>query len=150
MKSKKGVGLSAMNVCPVIPKFRKVERAYQFAHKHRFFDIVKNDTNIKKLILTSSDYSYQYCKNIIKARWKEAEDIIISHSFFSYLYARFLIKGRWEEAESIIGDDSIASYCYSKWVIGGRLPEMMHNKMLIHAINNKNSYTTNYFSQLCG
>ena len=151
MKSKKrGAGLSAMNICPAIPKFRKVERAYQFAHKYRCFDVVKNDANIKRLILTSADYSYQYCKNIRFCRWKEAEEVIITNPFFSYLYARFLVGGRWEEAENIIADDSAASYCYSKWVIKGRLPEMMHNKMLIHAINKKDAYTNNYFNQLIG
>ena len=61
-----------------------------------------------------------------------------------YYYARDVIKGRWKEAEDTI--TGIYMFCYAMNVIKGKLPDKMHNMMLLDAIENPNSlHVKSYF-----
>jgi hypothetical protein len=42
--------------------------------------------------------AYEYALNIIKGRWKEAEEVIKKDPVWAYYYAYHIIKGRWIEA----------------------------------------------------
>ena len=72
-------------------------------------------------------------------RLPELEYIILADPWYSFLYAAHVIEGQWKEAEDVIMDDPQASFYYSKDVIEGKLPDKMHNRMLLYAIE-KSSY----------
>ena len=87
---------------------------------------------------------YECCKT--GNRSPELEEIILKsqNSSAFYYYARDVIKGRWKEAEDTI--TGIYMFCYAMNVIKGKLPDKMHNMMLLDAIENPNSlHVKSYF-----
>jgi len=81
-------------------------------------------------------------------RSKELEDIILTDPEYCCYYAKNIIGDRWEEAEDIImkgGDreDHPVHYMvwYAKFVVSGKLPNKMHNKMLLLAMENPDNLT---------
>ena len=69
------------------------------------------------------EHAYCYAIDVIKGRWKEAEEFIKQNPEFAYIYAKDLIKGRWIEAEEFIKQDPENAYCYAFCVIKGRWKE---------------------------
>ena len=68
----------------------------------------------KYLIETKSIYwSYLYARNVMKARWLEAEDLFKDHYSISFDYAVHVIKGRFQKGEDIIAADGQYSYNYA-------------------------------------
>ena len=68
-----------------------------------------------------SPYSaYEYARDVIKGRWKEAEDIIKTDPRSAYYYAIDVIEGRWKEAEPFIKTDLRCAFYYAVYVIKGR------------------------------
>lgn len=85
--------------------FNNVEDAYDH--------IIENPNSswkkeIEKIILTDPVFSFYYSKNVLKKRWKEAEEIISnSYEYYSLMenyfsYVKFVIKGRWPKYEKFI------------------------------------------------
>lgn len=89
-------------------------------------------------IIQHPKFAYNYAKKYIKGRWPEAEPFIKQKPDCAYSYAIHVIKGRWEEAEEFIAQSSSLSYEYAKNIINGKLPEEMHNRIIIMAMQNPN------------
>jgi len=71
----------------------------------------------------------------------ELEDIILTSPRYANLYARNIIKKRWLKAENVIMTHPMHSYLYAFHITKGKLPEKMHNMMILHAIEEPNSYS---------
>jgi hypothetical protein len=85
----------------------------QEALKGRFFDAEENILNNQVF------YIYQYCKDIIKGPWKEAEPLIARNMHFSLLYATNILKSRFILGEESISQSPDFSYQYALKVIKG-------------------------------
>ena len=56
---------------------------------------------------------YRYARNVLKARWFEAEPVIMKEPEWAYYYACHVLKARWREAEPVIMKDPCWAYLYS-------------------------------------
>ena len=82
-------------------------------------------------------------------RLPELEHIILNNAWHSYLYALNVVKGRWIEAEDFIMNNSYAAYHYALHIMKGKLPEKMHNMMILHAIEDSDTwYIKAYFKYI--
>jgi hypothetical protein len=79
----------------------------------RFFDVEENILNGQIF------YIYQYCKDIIKGPWKEAETLIAQNMQFSFLYSTNVLKSRFLLGEESISKNPDFSYQYARKVIKG-------------------------------
>ena len=79
--------------------------------------------NINKKPSGNARQDYEYARDVIKGRWKEAEPIIMKDPYYAYLYAYYVIKGRWPEAEPTIIKSPYHANQYARYVIKNRLPE---------------------------
>lgn len=75
-----------------------------------------------------------------KERNLELELVAKNNSRDAYRYARDIIQGRWIEAEDTIAASPYYAHLYATNVIRGKLPELMHNQMIAHGINNPNNH----------
>ena len=75
--------------------------------------------------------AYYKCNGKIN---KKLEQYIIKDPCYAYRYAKDVIKGRWKEAENIIATNSECAYAYALNIIKGKLPKNMHNAMIIHGL----------------
>jgi len=78
-------------------------------------------------------------------REPELEHIILTDAEIACNYAIFAIRGRWEEAEDIMMTHVRASFIYAKYIIGGRLPDKMHNKILLYAMEYPSDYNVKFY-----
>ena len=74
-------------------------------------------------ILEDLEIAYDYAKNIIGGRWKEVEPYIMKYPKFSYIYARDIINGRWKDVEPFIMKYPKIAYKYARDIISGRWKE---------------------------
>jgi len=88
-----------------------------------------------------------YAKEVLKARWPEAEIFLCKSAKYGVEYARDVIKGRWEQAEKEIAKKPNYLFQYAAQVIKGRLPEVLHNRMIAHSFVDA-KYTKRYFQML--
>lgn len=105
--------------------------------------IDKPQRHLEPFILKHPKQAYLYAKQILKRRWKKAENTILlgsdaSHARaeYMYLYAKNVLKRRWKEAEKILiktAEEAVGYYwsndardklaLYAKNVIKGRWKE---------------------------
>ncbi len=88
-------------------------------NKNRYSEKLENIIKTK----TDPHYAYVYARDVIKGRWKEAEEYIKTDPYWAFRYARDVIKGRWKEAEEYIKTNPQSAYFYARDVIKGRWPE---------------------------
>ena len=87
-----------------------IAQTYDLCVKER----IRNKRLEKYLIETKSIYwSYLYARNVMKARWLEAEDLFMDHYSISFDYAVYVIKGRFQKGEDVIATDGQYSYNYA-------------------------------------
>lgn len=87
-----------------------------------------------------------YACCFMKKRWPYAEKTIAKDKEASLIYAHKLLKSRFEEGEKIISEDPEYCLAYSLLVLRRRrLPEFMHNKMLLHGMQDpENNHVKRY------
>lgn len=80
---------------------------------------------LEPAILQSMVFANLYCRNVIKGRWPEYEDLLLKNKSAEdlFYYARDVIHGRWPEAEPFIMEDPTWIPSYAQEVIHGRWPE---------------------------
>jgi len=107
--------------------------------------------NAKLLNIIRKDayHAYLYSRELIKTRWRGAEQFIVIHPQIACFYAKDVIKGRWTEAEQYIIKNSYYAYVYSVEVIKGKLSEDMHRAMMFYAISN-DAFAKKYFDFING
>lgn len=106
-------------------------------NKH-FEDLVLLDINYYNL-----HKAYLYAKNILKSRWKEAEQHIKHDGRLAYLYAKNVIHGPWKEAETSI--IKYNGYQYSKYVLKSRWNDFENKMIKVNNNDDMDSYTTEMF-----
>jgi hypothetical protein len=76
----------------------------------------------EKLTFTSSKNAYKYARSILHKRHKDVEECILKEkdAHFAMWYAKDVVKGRWKEAEEIILQDIYNVIDYSLFCIKGR------------------------------
>lgn len=77
----------------------------------------------------------------------EEEEIIKKDPLFTFLYIREIIKERWKEAEETLINSVACLYGYAVDVIKGKLPENLHNFMILRGIE-KHFFAMAYFDYL--
>lgn len=66
------------------------------------------------------------------------------------LYARQILKDRFKLAEDGIAGDSAAAYLYSKYVIGGMLPDRMHSRLVLSSFAARDENSARYLRDFSG
>lgn len=79
-----------------------------------------DDQRIIDIILTSSDASLSYARDVLKSRFKEGEGIISTNARNSFAYAKHILKGRFKKGERAIVRSPEYSYKYATDIIKGR------------------------------
>lgn len=85
-------------------------------------------------IMQHPNFALSYTKKYLHGRWEDAEPFIKQSPVCAYTYALDIIKDRWVEAEEFIAQSANLSYEYAKHIIKGKLPEEMHNRIIILAM----------------
>jgi len=88
---------------------------------------------LEDIILTDPEYCCYYAKNIIGDRWEEAEDIIMKGGLLSHRKGG---ETTHVESEPVPVHPVHYMVWYAKFVVSGKLPNKMHNKMLLLAMEN--------------
>jgi len=117
----RGKILKSDNELKKMTKRKRAEYLYDYAINSK--SRKRLDKKYEDIIKIFPDTAYQYARNIIKGRWKEAEEFIIKNPEWAYKYARSVIKGRWRKAEEYIMKDRCYIYKYALNIIGGRWKE---------------------------
>ncbi len=79
-----------------------------------------NDQNkfiYEQIIIKDPKHAYWYARNILKNKWKEAEEYIKNHPYWAYRYAKDVINGRFLEAEPSIRKSPRDAYNYAYFII---------------------------------
>jgi len=90
-------------------------------------------------------FSLDYARSVLKGRFEKGEDAIAQEDMFSIAYAREVLKGRFEKGEKAIGESASALYQYSN--LFEVLPEELHNRMMVYALDN-DYYAKAYLSRV--
>lgn len=81
-----------------------------------------------------------YSSCFMKEPWPKAEKCIAKDKEASMLYATRVLKSRFSMGEKVISEHPEYCLAYSLLVLKrGKLPEFMHNRMLLHAIEDPNN-----------
>jgi hypothetical protein len=94
------------------------EEAYAVANKSG-----KRIPKLERLILLSHAATVMYARDVLKSRWKDAEDFIGTDGKASYVYAKEVIKGRWTHGEKAVLSNPWMCCLYAEEVIKGRWKE---------------------------
>lgn len=91
---------------------------------------------VEDKIKNHPETAYHYAINVKKERWPEAEKTMLRDIERASEYVKEL-GIRWPEYESKIKNKPKRIYEYARQVIKGKLPEELHNRMMMRALNDK-------------